>query len=429
MDRLRVDHCTKILTAGVLILVAGAAFFCGISLRAIHCVVIPCFLGYVVMFRKDMPGRIRWYHLLYFVLFTAAIAAYLVSLDHRIPEIRVRWLELPIAVWFLSSIHIMVWLIDRIVDKILSALFGLRSGIPSRRRLHFPKNVLRILCVTAIAVPYLLAVFMVHWVKFADDTDPRRELGVEFTPVRFETADATQLEGWFIPAAGESSDSTVIITPGWGTTKACFLPYAMVLCSNGCNVLLFDLRGQGASSSHTRGFGLLETHDVLGAVHYLKQAHPQASRNIFGLGISHGAPALIHAAARDERIRAIILDSAILQPGSLPDRTRCWLPRPVDQYIGTATRVFASAILGHNLFRETNVQNDLSQIHPRPVLIFHGSGDNIADYTQAKNLYSMAKHPKKLCIVPGAGHEQVLVYMRNRYIDEIMDAFAGGLVD
>ena len=61
------------------------------------------------------------------------------------------------------------------------------------------------------------------------------------------------------------------------------------------------------------------------------------------------------------------------------------------------------------------------------MLIFHGSADRIADYTQANELYAQAKYPKRLCIIPGAGHEQVLLYTRNNYIIEIMDAIAGGM--
>lgn len=67
--------------------------------------------------------------------------------------------------------------------------------------------------------------------------------------------------------------------------------------------------------------------------------------------------------------------------------------------------------------------------NPRPVPIFHGSADRIADYAKAKELYALAKHPKKLCIVPGAGHEQALLYARHNYIYEIMDAIAGGMPD
>jgi alpha-beta hydrolase superfamily lysophospholipase len=279
-----------------------------------------------------------------------------------------------------------------------------------------------------IVAPYLLATFKVHWVKFGDNTDPLRQYGMDFEQVHFDATDATKLEGWFIPSIRNVSDSTVIIAPGRGITKACFLPYAMVLTAYSYNVLLFDLRGQGASSGHTRGFGLLEANDVLGAVRYLRQVHPEASRYIFGLGISHGAPAVITAAARDERIRAVVLDSSIIYSGSLPDRKLSWLSWPINAYIETATQVFTSAILGRNLFRDT-IGNDIAEINPRPVLIFHGSADKVADYTQAKRLYALAKYPKKLCIVSGAGHEQVLLYMRNRYIDEISNTFFTGMFE
>jgi len=418
-------------------LITGAVV-CGLSLRAVHIAVVPCFVAFILLFRKDIFKRIRWYHFLYFGLLTAAVAAYLVSLAHFIPEIRVRWLEFPVAIWFLISIHIVVLLIDRIINAILSVPFNLGRNIQRQRKFLFPKTILRILCVLAIAGPYLLAVFMVHWVKFADNIDPRQELGADFQQVRFQSTDEIKLEGWFIPAASlyrgrpalESlSNSTVIIVPGRGTTKACFLSYAMTLSENGHNVLLFDLRGQGASSGHTCSFGLLEANDVLGAVRYLKQFHQQASYYIFALGISDGASAVIGAAACDERIRAVVIDSVNAQLGSLPERLKRSLPRPADVYVHKATLLFASAILGRNLFHQPDINNKIAQISPRPVLIFHGAADRISDPKSAEKLYATAKKPKKLCMVPNAGHAQVLLYTRERYINEISEAFALGMLN
>jgi pimeloyl-ACP methyl ester carboxylesterase len=194
-------------------------------------------------------------------------------------------------------------------------------------------------------------------------------------------------------------------------------------------VLLFDLRGQGASGGNTRSFGLLEANDVLGAVRYLKNFQPQASYYIFALGISDGASAVIAAAARDERIRAVVVDSVHAQLGSLPDKLKRFLPWPADVYVHKATLLFASAILGRNLFHEPDINNKIAQISPRPVLIFHGAADKISDPKSAEKLYATAKKPKKLCMVPSAGHAQVLLYTRERYINEISEAFALGMLD
>jgi alpha-beta hydrolase superfamily lysophospholipase len=294
------------------------------------------------------------------------------------------------------------------------------------RPLLIAKTSCRVFCVTAIAIPYLIAVFMVNWIKFADNTNPSLQFGLDFKQVSFEATDATKLKGWFIPSVRDKSNSTIIISPGRGTTKAGFLSYARIFSENGQNVLLFDHRGQGASSGHTRSFGQLESNDVKGAVEYLKKFQSDSSKYIFALGISHGAPAVISAAADDSRIQAVILDSAFISSGSFINRITYWLPGYINTYLNITTRIFASGLTGCNFFHEDNRYTDIANISPRPVLIFHGTSDKISDYKQAKKLYESAKDPKKICIIPAAGHAQILLYTRERYIQEITETIIEG---
>ncbi len=93
--------------------------------------------------------------------------------------------------------------------------------------------------------------------------------------------------------------------------KGCSLNYAQMLCLGRCNVLLFDLRGEGGSAGHSRSFGVREARDVLGAVQYLEQEHAEASHSIYALGISQGASAVLRAAATDVRVRAVVVDSTL----------------------------------------------------------------------------------------------------------------------
>lgn len=343
-------------------------------------------------------------------------------LAHLIPEIRVRWSELPIAIWFLLSIHIVIWLIDRTVKWVLTIPFSIKPAIKNASKLSIVRTFCRILIVTAITIPYLLAIFTIHWIKFGDNINPS-QYGMSFTQIKLTASDGIKLDGWFIPSQRIQSESTVIIAPDYGMTKAYFLSYAMIISGNGHNVLLFDHRGQGNSEGHTHSFGQLESNDVSGAVNYLKNNHPEESRYIFALGISHGAQAVVTAAAHDQRIRAVVLDSAIIYPDSFTDGITRWLNWPINKYIKTSTTFFASAILRCNLFNNTNLYSNIAKISPRPVLIFHGAMDNVSNSEQAKKLYAQAHYPKKLCVVPGAGHTQVLLYMRNQYMEEITDVF------
>jgi pimeloyl-ACP methyl ester carboxylesterase len=258
-----------------------------------------------------------------------------------------------------------------------------------------------------------------------------------FETVRVQTADGISLEGWFLPAAaaGSSSpdgamgapipsDTTVIVVPGRGMPKGCSLNYAQMLCLGRCNVLLLDLRGEGGSAGHSRSFGVREARDVLGAVQYLQESRAQASRYIFAFGISQGASAVIRAAAVDERVRAVVVDSTLtIAQDILPARVLLGLPAPLRVYLAGMTRAFASAELGCNLFRQADLAAITAQLSPRPFLVIHGAQDLIADPNEATRLFEAAGQPKCLDMVPDAGHAEALLLEGAPYIIRILQLF------
>jgi len=250
-----------------------------------------------------------------------------------------------------------------------------------------------------------------------------------FEPVQMRAADGVSLEGWFLPASitgsdPTPSDTTVIVVPGRGMPKGCSLNYAQMLCLGRCNVLLFDLRGEGGSAGHSRSFGVREAQDVLGAVQYLEESHAQASRHIFAFGISQGASAVIRAAAADERVRAVVVDSTLtIAQDILPARVLLGLPAPLRMYLAGMTRAFASAELGCNLFHQADLAAVTAKLSPRPLLVIHGQEDSVADPNEAARLYEAAGQPKCLDMVPGAGHAEALLLEGGSYIIRILQLF------
>ncbi len=412
----------------VLFLAAAAAalgagmILCRSPSEAVHFAAVPGFIAYVLTFRRDIPRRVRGGHFVYFALLAAGVAAYLIAFARTAPELAVRWVELPAAVYFLAALHIMVWVIDRVINAICSAAFGLGRDDRRPLALYAPKTFLRVLLVAAVAGPYLIATFLTHWPKFGDGTDPWREFGMSYQSVRFDATDGGRVCGWYIPAAEARSDSAVLLAAGCGLSKGCFLAHARVLRDNGYNVLLLDLRGEGGSDGHTRSFGVYEANDVLGGLRYLKQSHPRGSRHVFALGLGNGAGAVIAAAAADPRIEAVVVDSGFARPaGTLSGLTRT-LPRFLGRYLRAATLVFASAELGCNFF-QARAEREIVRIGPRPTLIIHGQGDKVSAPEAGERLYAAAKAPKMLWKVPGAGHCQAILHMREDYVAQVLGVF------
>jgi uncharacterized protein len=400
----------------------------GLSLAAGYLAVLPACAGYVLLVRPSLLRHLRYYHVLYVLLLTAMVVGYLTVLAKAIPQLRVFWIEVPIAVWFLLTLHLVVWLLDRLVQAVLSQALGRlgRGPNPAASQGRHTVNVaLRVLCLLGVAGPYVLALFAVHWVKFGDNSDPLHECAMAFEHVSFSAADGVSLDGWYLPAARAPSDRTVVVAPGRGTPKGYSLNYAHMLCLGGCNVLIFDLRGEGGSAGHSRSFGVREARDVLGAVQYLERERAETSRTIYALGISQGAAAVLRAAATDARVRAVVVDSTFtIAQDLLPARALRGLPAPLQTYLKTMTCVFASAELGCDLFHQADLAAVTPKLSPRPLLVIHGAADAVADPQEATRFYEAAGQPKCLDMVRGAGHGQALLLEGPAYIIRILQLFA-----
>ena len=262
--------------------------------------------------------------------------------------------------------------------------------------------------MVALAAPLVAAAITTHWVKFADATDPGRLCNMAFEPAAFVTADGVKLRGWFLPATRGTSDTSVVVIPGRGMGKACLLPQAKELCDGWLNVLVMDLRGEGDSDGHTRGFGVVEAQDVVGAVDYLRAAHPRASRHVYALGVSQGASAVMAAARADTRIEAVVADSAFPSPAAELAGVTPRLPWPLGPGLQTATLAWASAALGCEL-AEADARRDVAGLGLRPLLLIHGEQDSVVPAAAARRLYDAAVGPAQLWIVPDVGHGEALL--------------------
>ncbi len=122
------------------------------------------------------------------------------------------------------------------------------------------------------------------------------------------TDDGIGIDGWYIPA-GNGADATAptfIVAPGWKSNKSEVLKYAPFFHDR-YNLVILDLRNQGRSGGDMTTWGVREKLDVKAMVDWLERTkHPTW---IGATGNSMGAATVLAAAADDERIRALVLDS------------------------------------------------------------------------------------------------------------------------
>jgi uncharacterized protein len=216
------------------------------------------------------------------------------------------------------------------------------------------------------------------------------------TTVRLVSARNDSIAGWYVPSRNGAS---LVLAHGTQADRRQLLPAARVLLADGFGVLLLDTPGRGGSSGRVT-LGVAERDAVQAAVAFLS-AQPDVRRGAIGVyGFSAGALAVLQAAARDTRIRAIVVSHC---PPDLLSATR-------REYAG-AGRLAQWSALAMLRWRGIDLVHDqpidlLPQLAPRPVLVMGGTDDPMIPFDELQRLASSSQPHAALWIIRGAGHEE-----------------------
>ena len=202
--------------------------------------------------------------------------------------------------------------------------------------------------------------------------------------VWFNSADGTRLNGWFFESQLKSAPTTIVFFHGNGGNITNIGWMGQRFAKHGFNVLLFDYRGYGASEGVAANEADLYA-DGDAAVAFVK-SRGIPSEQIVLYGQSLGTTIAADVASRG-KFGAVVLESGFSSASSLATSALPWLPRWLH-------------FLGKNRFESAR---KLANVRS-PILIAHGDPDRTIPTSEAHLLFKAANEPKKLLIVPGAGH-------------------------
>ena len=336
---------------------------------------------------------------------------------------RVMVTQVALAIYFATGLMLILKSIDRLVRHAISATVlrppkrrGVEALPPVRRRAR-PMRVLaavgiRLAVLGGFVMPYAMVAVLTYRPKVNAATDPREMLGWNYQPVSFDTSDGVRIAGFFIPAIGEASDRTVIVCHGLASNKSNQLILARGLVPGGYNVLTIDLRAHGDSGGQLTTFGLNESRDILAAASYLKAQRPGQAVHVFGVGASMGAAALITAAADDSPAGRAIEAVAVVgtfdsTAGLFRTILRQNFLEPIRSILGVVALPMASAQVGEDL-RAFEPATLAPKIWPRPILVVHGTKDEIISFEHGRRLFDLATQPKQRLWIVDATHNNVI---------------------
>jgi fermentation-respiration switch protein FrsA (DUF1100 family) len=247
-------------------------------------------------------------------------------------------------------------------------------------------------------------VYGLRWLESAMTFRPSRmaaaqEIASGAENVWFNSADGTRLNGWFFESQTKPELATMIFFHGNGGNISNVSWLAQRFAKDGFNVLIFDYRGYGASD----GIAAKESElyaDGDAAADFVMHKKRVRSEQIVLYGHSLGTAIAADVASR-RAFGAVVLESGFSSASSVATRALPWLPRFLH-------------FLGKNRFESARKLNNVKC----PILIAHGDPDLTIPTSEAQLLYEAANEPRKLLIIPGAGHV-VFGSAGEQYLDQV----------
>jgi fermentation-respiration switch protein FrsA (DUF1100 family) len=230
-----------------------------------------------------------------------------------------------------------------------------------------------------------------------------RDAGLEYRDLEIATGDGQRLHGWWIPRRGGAPAlGHVLHFHGNAGNISHRLDEAAVLSAAGLDVLLFDYRGYGRSTGSPGEGGTYQ--DARAAREALLRQPGVDPARILYLGESLGGAVAVELAGAAPP-RGLVLRSTFT---SVRDMARLHYP-----IVPAAVVVDAYPTLSR--LRELRV----------PLLVIHGDRDDIVPLSHGEALLAAAREPKRLEIVRGAGHNDLLWVAGARYAAAIAEWVAG----
>ncbi|MEN3334156.1 MAG: uncharacterized protein V7641_3521, partial [Blastocatellia bacterium] len=239
------------------------------------------------------------------------------------------------------------------------------------------------------------AFFGLRWFEMAVTFHPERyaagpawELPRNAEDVWMKTADGVRLHGWFIKAGATPAAATVIYFHGNGGNLSHVGWVGQGLAARGFDVLLFDYRGYGRSDGNVSDERALNA-DADAAYDYVAVERGVSPDRLALYGASLGTTTAVDLASR-KPCGALVLESGLSSASDLATVLLPFVPRWAHRF-------------GRNRFESAR---KLEGIHC-PVLITHGEPDDRIPTEQGRKLFASANQPKRLLILPGAGHNVI----------------------
>jgi fermentation-respiration switch protein FrsA (DUF1100 family) len=278
-----------------------------------------------------------------------------------------------------------------------------------------PLKVKRLL-MTVLVVAALVILFAVVIVRtlenrliyfpprYPEGFTPSEPLESEGEDVWLTTKDNVRINALYLP---HPPSSKVLL---WFHGNAENIGYCFArtkaLSRIGVNVLAVDYRGYGKSEGRPDEAGVYRDADA--AYDYLVKQRQIPAEDIFIYGNSLGGAVAIDLAAR-RPCGGVIVQSSFTNAREM------------------ARRMFRIPLLEYVPKSRFDSLQKIRSLHA-PILIVHGTRDEVVPFEMSHRLFAAASEPKRFCPIEGAGHNDLIEVGGEAYLQQL-EAFVGSSHD
>jgi pimeloyl-ACP methyl ester carboxylesterase len=220
-----------------------------------------------------------------------------------------------------------------------------------------------------------------------------------------------ELKGWLFPASAPSRGVTVVYLHGVADNRASGVWIAERLVGSGYDVLAYDGRAHGDSGGDACTYGYYEKRDLSRVLDQL------GATRVVLVGASLGAAVALQAAAEDRRVIGVAAAAVFSDLATIARERARWF--------ATGDQIAEALALAEREARFVVTEVSPVAAAPRiraPVLLVHGERDGKTSPEHSRRVLAALGGPRRLAIVPGAGHDDALGKAWSdvaRFIDEV----------
>jgi uncharacterized protein len=257
------------------------------------------------------------------------------------------------------------------------------------------------------------------YARFTSDLEPK-DAGLPQENITLGTFDGLKLSCWLVRQK-KKGRGTVIFLHGVGDCRIAGIQFARFMFEKGFNVFLYDSRAHGESEGYYCTYGFYEKQDVSTVISYLQSRKDLKAGKIGVFGTSMGGAVAIQAAAIDPRISALISECSYTALRVVfVDYQKRIIKLPWHFLRNIA--LMQSQKMANFKARLVSPIEDIRRVFA-PILIVHGKNDTFIKSEYSRMLYEAANEPKRLLLIDGAGHNNVLEVGGKAYEHAIMSFF------